>query len=138
MVSLVPDPSSGQDTYVASHLGQAVVSSGLAPEEGLKIFVELQRSCRCFVLENDLHLVYLVGCLLLSNDDDDVDDDVGDDYGDDDDGDYDDDDDDDYDDDVADIVVDDDGDDDDGVDSNIDDDDDDDEDDDDDDGCSCH
>jgi len=44
----------------ATQLGSAVVASGLSPDEGLTVFAELQKARRCFVLENELHTIYLV------------------------------------------------------------------------------
>jgi len=44
----------------ATQLGSAVVASGLSPDEGLSVFAELQKARRCFVLENELHTIYLV------------------------------------------------------------------------------
>ena len=44
----------------ATQLGSAVVASGLSPDEGLAVFAELQKARRCFVLENELHTIYLV------------------------------------------------------------------------------
>ncbi|XP_022909191.2 DNA polymerase theta [Onthophagus taurus] len=46
--------------YVATHLGKACLSSSLPPEEGLILFGELEKARRCFVLETELHLIYLV------------------------------------------------------------------------------
>jgi hypothetical protein len=45
---------------VPTQLGSAVVASALSPDEGLAVFAELQKARRCFVLENELHTVYLV------------------------------------------------------------------------------
>lgn len=53
--------------YHPTHLGSATLSSSLSPTEALGIFADLQRAMKSFVLENDLHIVYLVGssfCLL--------------------------------------------------------------------------
>ena len=47
-------------TLAATQLGSAVVASGLSPDEGLAVFIELQKARRCFVLENELHTIYLV------------------------------------------------------------------------------
>ena len=47
--------------YVASQLGLACLASSLSPDEGLKVFVELQNARKCFVLENELHILYQVG-----------------------------------------------------------------------------
>lgn len=47
--------------YHPTHLGSATLSSSLSPTEALEIFADLQRAMKSFVLENDLHIVYLVG-----------------------------------------------------------------------------
>ncbi|XP_010084212.1 PREDICTED: DNA polymerase theta, partial [Pterocles gutturalis] len=46
--------------YHPTHLGSATLSSSLSPTEAMEIFADLQRSMKSFVLENDLHIVYLV------------------------------------------------------------------------------
>ncbi|XP_068038024.1 DNA polymerase theta isoform X4 [Anomalospiza imberbis] len=46
--------------YHPTHLGSATLSSSLSPTEALEIFADLQRAMKSFVLENDLHIVYLV------------------------------------------------------------------------------
>ena len=46
--------------YYATQLGVATVASALSPEEALVVFAELRRARRSFVLENELHTVYLV------------------------------------------------------------------------------
>ncbi|XP_036600001.1 DNA polymerase theta [Trichosurus vulpecula] len=46
--------------YHPTHLGSATLSSSLSPSEALDIFADLQRAMKGFVLENDLHIVYLV------------------------------------------------------------------------------
>lgn len=46
--------------YSATPLGQACLSASIHPDEGLRLFQELQRARQCFVLENELHLVYQV------------------------------------------------------------------------------
>ena len=48
------------DHYQATQLGAAVLASSLSPDEGLVVFAELQKARRCFVLENELHVIYLV------------------------------------------------------------------------------
>lgn len=48
------------EVFIPTQLGSAVVASGLSPDEGLVVFGELQKARRCFVLENELHTVYLV------------------------------------------------------------------------------
>ncbi|XP_073087665.1 DNA polymerase theta isoform X4 [Manis javanica] len=46
--------------YQPTHLGLATLSSSLSPTDTLDIFADLQRAMKGFVLENDLHIVYLV------------------------------------------------------------------------------
>ncbi|KAM8770792.1 DNA polymerase theta [Rhynchonycteris naso] len=46
--------------YHPTHLGSATLSSSLSPTDTLDIFSDLQRAMKSFVLENDLHIVYLV------------------------------------------------------------------------------
>ncbi|XP_036907433.1 DNA polymerase theta isoform X2 [Sturnira hondurensis] len=46
--------------YHPTHLGSATLSSSLSPMDTLDIFADLQRAMKGFVLENDLHIVYLV------------------------------------------------------------------------------
>ncbi|XP_064452724.1 DNA polymerase theta isoform X1 [Mirounga angustirostris] len=46
--------------YHPTHLGSATLSSSLSPTDTLDIFADLQRAMKDFVLENDLHIVYLV------------------------------------------------------------------------------
>lgn len=46
--------------YVPTSLGKACLSSSLPPEEGLSLFSELQKARQCFVLESELHIIYLV------------------------------------------------------------------------------
>ena len=48
------------EKFLPTQLGAAVLSSALSPDEGLKVFDELRRARRCFVLENELHIVYMV------------------------------------------------------------------------------
>ncbi|XP_009868767.1 PREDICTED: DNA polymerase theta-like, partial [Apaloderma vittatum] len=45
--------------YHPTHLGSATLSSSLSPTEAMEIFADLQRAMKSFVLENDLHIVYL-------------------------------------------------------------------------------
>ena len=62
---LCTDTEEEEEVYLASQLGGAVLASALSPDEGLTVFAEMQQARRCFVLESDLHLVYLV-CSLPS------------------------------------------------------------------------
>ena len=57
--------SSGELTYYATQLGMATVSSSLSPDEALIVFSDLKKARRNFVLENELHIIYLVGLFLL-------------------------------------------------------------------------
>jgi DNA polymerase theta len=46
--------------YVATRLGQACLASSMPPGDGFFLFSELQKSRQCFVLESELHAIYLV------------------------------------------------------------------------------
>ncbi|XP_015182607.1 PREDICTED: DNA polymerase theta [Polistes dominula] len=46
--------------WVATPLGKACLSASISPIEGLFLFEELQRARRCFVLDTELHVIYLV------------------------------------------------------------------------------
>ncbi len=46
--------------YVATQLGLACLGSSLSPDEGLTTLRELEKARKCFVLENDLHIIYQV------------------------------------------------------------------------------
>lgn len=46
--------------YFATQLGKATVASALSPDEALVVFSELRKARKCFVLENELHIIYLV------------------------------------------------------------------------------
>ncbi|XP_058886953.1 DNA polymerase theta-like isoform X1 [Acipenser ruthenus] len=46
--------------YSPTQLGAATLSSSLSPPDALGIFADLQRAMKCFVLENDLHILYQV------------------------------------------------------------------------------
>lgn len=50
----------GSSRYTATGLGKACLSSSLPPEEGLALFAELEKARQCFVLDTELHLIYLV------------------------------------------------------------------------------
>ncbi|KAM6224815.1 DNA polymerase theta [Rhynchocyon petersi] len=55
----VDDGTDGK-VYQPTHLGSATLSSSLSPMDTLDIFADLQRAMKGIVLENDLHIVYLV------------------------------------------------------------------------------
>ncbi|KAH8283889.1 hypothetical protein KR054_004622 [Drosophila jambulina] len=59
-IRLQTDEEAGTSTYVATRLGAACLASSMPPTDGLILFAELQKSRRCFVLESELHAVYLV------------------------------------------------------------------------------
>ncbi|XP_060940746.1 DNA polymerase theta [Limanda limanda] len=49
-----------EERYCPTQLGGATLSSSLSPPEALGIFADLQRAMKGFVLENDLHILYLI------------------------------------------------------------------------------
>ena len=49
-----------EEQYCPTQLGAATLSSSLSPPEALGVFADLQRAMKGFVLENDLHILYLV------------------------------------------------------------------------------
>ncbi|XP_063702529.1 DNA polymerase theta [Culicoides brevitarsis] len=49
-----------EEIFVATKLGTACLSASLPPNEGFMLFSELQKSRQCFVLESELHAIYLV------------------------------------------------------------------------------
>ncbi|XP_012160490.1 DNA polymerase theta isoform X2 [Ceratitis capitata] len=59
-VRLQVDSDTKRESYVATRLGQACLAASMPPTDGLILFAELQKSRRCFVLESELHAVYLV------------------------------------------------------------------------------
>ncbi|GFN83271.1 DNA polymerase theta-like [Plakobranchus ocellatus] len=64
--------STDEDGVEQSHfqptlLGSAILASSLSPDEGLAVFAELQKARRAFVLDTDLHLIYLVTPMYTSD-----------------------------------------------------------------------
>ncbi|KAH8236416.1 hypothetical protein KR026_001239 [Drosophila bipectinata] len=59
-IRLQTDEEAETSAYVATRLGAACLASSMPPTDGLLLFAELQKSRRCFVLESELHAVYLV------------------------------------------------------------------------------
>ncbi|OGM45508.1 DNA-directed DNA polymerase theta [Aspergillus bombycis] len=49
----------GDESYVATGLGQAIVASAFAPEDGLFINEELNRALQAFVMDGDMHIFYM-------------------------------------------------------------------------------
>ncbi|KAL4925183.1 DEAD/DEAH box helicase [Aspergillus undulatus] len=47
------------ESYVATQLGQAVVSSAFTPEDGLFVHEELRRARQAFVMDGDMHIFYM-------------------------------------------------------------------------------
>ncbi|GBM88685.1 DNA polymerase theta, partial [Araneus ventricosus] len=45
-------------SYKPTQLGLAILASGFSPDDALRVLKELQLARRCFVLENDLHILY--------------------------------------------------------------------------------
>ncbi|XP_041773751.1 DNA polymerase theta [Anopheles merus] len=59
--STTATPKSTKRTVLsATRLGQACLSASLPPKDGFLLFSELQRARQCFVLESELHAIYLV------------------------------------------------------------------------------
>ena len=54
------------ECYKPTQLGFAVVGSAMTPDEGLLIFSELQKALQCFVLENELHIIYQITPINIS------------------------------------------------------------------------
>ncbi|XP_062540713.1 DNA polymerase theta [Armigeres subalbatus] len=50
----------GETLLVSTPLGNACLSASMAPRDGFLLFSELQKSRQCFVLESELHAIYLV------------------------------------------------------------------------------
>lgn len=47
------------ESYEATLLGQAVVASAFAPEDGLFVHEELKRALQAFVMDGDMHIFYM-------------------------------------------------------------------------------
>lgn len=59
-VRLLADDATGDTHFVATRLGMACLASSMPPGDGFLLFSELQKSRQNFVLESELHAVYLV------------------------------------------------------------------------------
>ena len=55
-----PSNTAPSQEFYPTQLGVATVSSALSPDEALVVFSELRKARRNFVLENELHIIYLV------------------------------------------------------------------------------
>ena len=51
--------------YFATQLGMATVASALSPDEALVVYLELRKARKNFVLENELHIIYLVSLVVV-------------------------------------------------------------------------
>lgn len=49
-----------RDIYYSTQLGSATVASSLTPHEALIVFKEFNKARHSLVLENELHMIYLV------------------------------------------------------------------------------
>lgn len=63
---LHPSGEGSDRRYHPTQLGRAVLASSLSPDEGLRVLRDLERARRCFVLENELHLIYQVTPVYVS------------------------------------------------------------------------
>ncbi|KAJ5688636.1 Helicase C-terminal [Penicillium macrosclerotiorum] len=59
---------SEDESYEATHLGQAVVASAFTPEDGLFVHEELKRALQAFVMDGDMHIFYMFAPLQNSMD----------------------------------------------------------------------
>lgn len=50
----------GEQRWIATQLGKACLAASMPPTDGLFIFEELQKARKCFVLDTELHVIYLV------------------------------------------------------------------------------
>ncbi|XP_023248277.1 DNA polymerase theta [Copidosoma floridanum] len=57
---LVKDVEGDEQRMVATCLGKACLSASVPPRDALFLFEELQRARKCFVLDTELHVIYLV------------------------------------------------------------------------------
>ncbi|XP_032671376.1 DNA polymerase theta isoform X2 [Odontomachus brunneus] len=49
-----------ESRWIATSLGKACLAASVPPREGLFLFEELQKARKCFVLDTELHVIYLV------------------------------------------------------------------------------
>lgn len=47
------------EAYEATLLGQAIVASAFAPEDGLLVHEELKQALQAFVMDGDMHIFYM-------------------------------------------------------------------------------
>lgn len=53
--------------WVATAFGKACLAASIPPKDGLFLLEELQKARRCFVLDTELHVIYLVTPLSSGN-----------------------------------------------------------------------
>ena len=51
---------SSNDEYISTQFGSATVASALGPDDALVVFDEFFKARKALVLENELHIIYLV------------------------------------------------------------------------------
>jgi DNA polymerase theta len=49
----------GNDVFHATLLGQAIIASSLSPEDGLFVHRELKKAQQAFVMDGEMHVLYL-------------------------------------------------------------------------------
>uniref|UniRef100_A0A8D8F6T3 DNA polymerase theta n=1 Tax=Culex pipiens TaxID=7175 RepID=A0A8D8F6T3_CULPI len=59
-IRLQQHSTTGESLLVATQLGGACLAASMAPRDGFLLFSELQKARNCFVLETELHAIYLV------------------------------------------------------------------------------
>lgn len=57
---MLQSTQNGDERWVATPLGKACLAASIPPTDGLFLFDELQKARRCFVLDTELHVIYLV------------------------------------------------------------------------------
>ena len=54
------EESKSKFIFKPTPLGKAILNSGILPEEGLLIYIDLTKAMNGIVLQNELHLLYLL------------------------------------------------------------------------------
>ncbi|XP_024946082.1 DNA polymerase theta isoform X2 [Cephus cinctus] len=57
---LLQETETGEQRWVATPLGKACLAASVPPRDGLFLFEELQKARKCFVLDSELHIIYLI------------------------------------------------------------------------------
>ncbi|CAL8106804.1 unnamed protein product [Orchesella dallaii] len=55
------------DEYTPTQLGSACLAASLSPDDGIVVYRELLKARECFVLENELHVIYQVTPIYVSD-----------------------------------------------------------------------